>query len=114
MELFHDRGETPLRKDSLSLSRTPPGENKKSKCSQVFVALFSILSCILDQEETLLKKQNTIQFRKSKNVYDSFLLLDITSHFNSENATSASALKDSLFISSSRKFSGAGGRGRRG
>lgn len=47
---------------------------------------------------------NKIQFKKSKNVYNSFFLLDIISYFKSENATSASALKDFLFISSSPKI----------
>lgn len=61
-----------------------------------FLALFSILFCILGRgkDSKKKKKKKKFWFRKSKNVYDSFFLLDIKSCFKSGNATSASALKD--------------------
>lgn len=99
---FQDRGSAPLRKDSLCLSCVPLGKRggKRKKqmqpdfCSLIFYSILYIRS------RTSTLKKNTIQFRKSKNVFDSSLLLDIISYFKSGNATSASALKDSPFISS--------------
>lgn len=49
---FQDREKTPLRKDSLSLISTPLGKNTNEH-SQISVAQFSILFCILGQWEVL-------------------------------------------------------------
>ena len=68
--------------------------------SYFFLYLRSVRSTVFGE------KKKKIQSGKIKMFTTAFFLLGIISHFKSGNTASASALKDSLFISSSPEFCG--------
>ena len=97
---FQNRGKTPLRKAPLSLALHPEGKIKERTQSD-FCNLLSYFILYLRSIGSTVFGKKKIQSGKIKMFPTAFFLLGIIFHFKSGNTTSASALKDSLFISSS-------------
>ena len=84
----------------------PEGKIKEQTQSDFCNLLSYFFLYLRSIRSTVLGGKKKIQSGKIKMFTTAFFLLGIISHFKSGNTASASALKDSLFISSSPEFCG--------